>query len=409
MATPVLMPKQGITVESCFLSEWHVNEGDTVKVGTKLFSYETDKAAFDYDSEVEGVVLKILYEAGDIVDVLEPVIYIGEPGEEIDIDIELPVQDTPQTEDVKAVEVTQTQVVEPMTQMVSGEIFASPRAKNKAKKQNISLESLQGSGPEGRIIDRDVTLENVIIQTKPEISGAEFTMKPLSNMRRIIGKAMLHSLQTIAQLTHTLSFDATDMINYRKNLKLIEEEQNLPRITFNDMLVFALSRVLKDYPDLNAHFQNQTLKVFNHTHIGIAVDTERGLMVPTLFYADTLTLSEVSRQARELINASLAGNINPDLLTGGTFTVSNLGTLDIEHFTPIINPPQTGILGVNTITTQVKKDEYGRYVFYDAMGLSLTYDHQALDGADASRFLKDLKLYLESFSKKIEADMKGLK
>jgi len=409
MAIPVLMPKQGITVESCFLSEWHVSEGDSVSVGTKLFSYETDKAAFDYDSEVEGVVLKILYEAGDIVDVLEPVIYIGESGEKLDIESESPTKETPQPDVEKAVDVIPTPVVESVSRSTPGEVFASPRAKNKAIKQNIQLESLQGSGPEGRIIDRDVSLTNVKPHVKPEVSGAEFTIKPLSNMRRIIGKAMLHSLQTIAQLTHTLSFDATDMINYRKKLKLIEVEQNLPRITFNDMLVFALSRVLKNYPDLNAHFQNQALKVFNHTHIGIAVDTERGLMVPTLFYADTLTLSEVSIQARELINASLAGNINPDLLTGGTFTISNLGTLDIEHFTPIINPPQTGILGVNTITTQVKKDEYGRYVFYDAMGLSLTYDHQALDGADASRFLKELKGYLESFSKNIEIDTKGLK
>ncbi|MDI6452803.1 dihydrolipoamide acetyltransferase family protein [Peloplasma aerotolerans] len=409
MATPVLMPKQGITVESCFLSEWHVKENDVIEIGTVLFSYETDKAVFDYTSEVEGVVIKILYEQGEIVNVLEPVCYVGKPGEKVEVEIESEPKDKPKiVEDVKD-EIVNSKDVNHSNLNTSQNVFASPRAKGKANKQNIDIKSLRGTGPNGRIIERDVSYSNRMSSDLQTDNEQKFDIKPLSNMRKLIGKAMMNSLQNTAQLTHTLSFDATDIINYRKLLKLKEKEESLPKITLNDIIVYSVSRVLKSHMDLNAHFDNQELKVFNHMHIGIATDTKRGLMVPTLFNADTLSLSQMSIQAKSLINDCLAGSINPDLLSGASFTISNLGTLDIEHFTPIINPPQTGILGVNTITTQVKKDEYGRIVFFEAMGLSLTYDHQVIDGAGASRFLKELKEYLQDFTKNIESDPYGLR
>ncbi len=408
MANPVLMPKQGNTVESCFLSAWHVKENDNIEVGTILFSYETDKAVFDFPSEVEGTVLKLLYKEGEIVDVLTPVCYIGEPGEKIDVD-------SPTSSNEEASQVDQPkasasiQVEDIVESDSSSEHFASPRAKVKAQKQNIDIQTIKGSGPGGRVIDRDVSLENVGTAVVQVSGTQDYTVKSLSNMRKIIGKTMMKSLQNTAQLTHSLSFDATDIFSYRKELKRISEQQSLPRITFNDIMIYAVSRVLKKHMDLNAHFVNGELRVFEHVHMGIATDTPRGLMVPTLQYADTLSLVDISNQAKSLFSQCIAGNINPDLLTNASFTISNLGTLDIEHFTPIINPPQTGILGVNTISTKVKTDEHGRFVFYQAMGLSLTYDHQVLDGAGASRFLKDLKEYLQAFSKHIDSDPKGLK
>ncbi|MBN2300425.1 MAG: 2-oxo acid dehydrogenase subunit E2 [Acholeplasmataceae bacterium] len=402
MANQVLMPKQGNTVESCFLSNWHVKENDKVEVGTLLFSYETDKAVFEFLSEVDGVVLKLLYKEGEIVDVLSPVCYIGEPGETVDIKIkhmvDEPTEKTVETIDNQRVETTEDEKI-----VLSNNHFASPRAKAKAHKQNIDLNRIKGSGPNGRIIDRDISLS----KQNNDLAFAQdtsYTIKSLSNIRKIIGKTMMKSLQNTAQLTHTLSFDISDIVLFRKEII----KPNLPKITFNDILVYAVSRVLKNHIELNAHFIDGELRIFNHVHMAIATDTPRGLMVPVLKNVDMLTLSDISKQAKKLISQSVSGSINPDLLTGGSFTISNLGTLDIEHFTPIINPPQTGILGVNTITSRVKTDDMGRFVFYQAMGLSLTYDHQVIDGAGASRFLRDLKVYLESFSNHIKTEPFGL-
>jgi pyruvate dehydrogenase E2 component (dihydrolipoamide acetyltransferase) len=163
------------------------------------------------------------------------------------------------------------------------------------------------------------------------------------------------------------------------------------------MILFADSRTLGNHKDLNAHFLNDTIRYFHHVNLGIAVDTDRGLMVPTLFGADTLSLNELSIRAKQLAEECKSGSINPDLLRNGSFTVTNLGTLDIESFTPVLNPPQTGILGVNNIV-QRAREVNGEYEFYPAMGLSLTFDHRAIDGAPAARFLKELKTNLESFS-----------
>ncbi|MBR1780038.1 MAG: 2-oxo acid dehydrogenase subunit E2, partial [Oscillospiraceae bacterium] len=173
---------------------------------------------------------------------------------------------------------------------------------------------------------------------------------------------------------------------------------DLPNITYNDIILYAVSRVLKHHPSLNAHWlnENECIRYFDHVHLGMAVDTPRGLLVPTIFNADTKSLAEISKEAKELAAAAQNGSIAPDLLTGASFTVSNLGSLDIEMFTPVINPPQTGILGVDCMVDRVRVTD-GQISVYSAMGISLTYDHRALDGAPASRFLKDLKTSLEHF------------
>jgi len=221
---------------------------------------------------------------------------------------------------------------------------------------------------------------------------------------------MSESLSTMAQLTHTLSYDATDVLQFHASLKDQTTKDLLPKITLNDILLFAVSRVLKNYRDLNANLIGGTkMHYYNHMHIGIATDTPRGLVVPTLKNVDRMTLAEIATSSKELIAKAISGRIDPDLLKNGSFTISNLGTLDIEHFTPIINPPQTGILGVNTIMIRTKLDPSGLPVFYRAMGLSLTYDHRAIDGAGASRFLKELKEYLQTFSTRIAAEAIGLK
>ena len=183
--------------------------------------------------------------------------------------------------------------------------------------------------------------------------------------------------------------DMEKLFNLRATVSYTHLDVYKRQITYNDMILFAVSRVLKNHPVLNAHFLGDHIRYFDHVHLGVAVDTPRGLIVPTIFNADCKSLCEIAKESKELATAAQGGAISPDLLTGASFTISNLGTLDIEMFTPIINPPQTGILGVNCMVDRVRTVE-GQVTVYPAMGLSLTYDHRALDGAPASRFLKEL-------------------
>jgi pyruvate dehydrogenase E2 component (dihydrolipoamide acetyltransferase) len=217
---------------------------------------------------------------------------------------------------------------------------------------------------------------------------------------------MHESLSSMAQLTMDISFDATDIMKLRANLKKAKTSGYAEQLgismaetspTLNDIILFAVSRVLKNHRLCNAHYYSDKMVYFNTVNLGMAVDTPRGLMVPTIFSADRMTIADLSMQAKSLASDCQKGTISPDYLQGGTFTVTNLGTLGIESFTPVINPPQTCILGVNTITTAVKEVE-GKLVPYQSMKLSLTFDHRALDGAPAARFLRDLKEALENFS-----------
>lgn len=242
------------------------------------------------------------------------------------------------------------------------------------------------------------TAKRQVEELTPAAPAAGYEDVKLTNIRKVIAKSMHQSLSEMAQLTHTVSFDATCIMNYRRQLKLAAEKLDVPNITLNDIMLYAVSRVLLRHPDLNAHYLGDSIRRFRHVNLGVAVDTPRGLMVPTLFNADEKSLREISSEAKALIAACQEGSINPDLLQGGSFTVSNLGSLGIEHFTPVINPPQTGILGVCGITEHVRTGKDGGISVYPAMGLSLTYDHRALDGAPASRFLAELKTALESFT-----------
>jgi pyruvate dehydrogenase E2 component (dihydrolipoamide acetyltransferase) len=204
---------------------------------------------------------------------------------------------------------------------------------------------------------------------------------------------MRESLSASAQLMLHSSFDATNIIDFRKSLEIANKPNNTLNITVTDIIICAVSRVILKHKSINAHFLGDRIVRFSNAHIGVAVDTPRGLLVPTIRNANCLSLKELSRQAKVLFEKCRQGIIDPDLLKGASFTISNLGGLGIEMFTPILNPPQTGILGVCCVIERTKEGQV-----YPAMGLSLTFDHQALDGADAARFLKDLVQYLERFS-----------
>lgn len=423
MATAVIMPRQGQSVESCIIGEWFKKVGDPVQEGDILFSYETDKSSFEEPAKQAGTLLAIFYGADDDVPCLTTVGVIGEPGEsyaEFAPDQAAGTAEAPAAE-APAVEAPAAAVAAAPAAQAEGAALrgVSPRARNAAERLHVDPAQAQPTGPNGRVIERDIKAlaqasrtgtglggrvtaadqaAAAAAQAAPAVQGAdtEYQDVKLPNIRKVIAKSMFQSLSTMAQLTHTTSFDATCIMNFRKGLKAAPEQLQVPNITLNDIILFAASRVLPKHPDLNAHFLEDKMRYFRHVNLGIAVDTPRGLMVPTLMRAEEKSLKEIAAEAKALAAACQDGSINPDLLQGASFTVSNLGTLGIEHFTPVINPPQTGILGVDCIVERVRTVD-GQIAVYPAMGLSLTYDHRALDGAPASRFLQDMRAALENF------------
>ena len=400
-AKAVIMPKAGITVESCIIGEWLKQVGDQVKVGDILFTYETDKASFECESTAEGELLAIFYNEGDEVPCLENVCAVGPHGEPTDClkpgaVVEAPVVAAAVEAPVAAAEEA------PIAAAVAG-APVSPRAAKLAKAHGVDPTLAVGTGPNGRIIERDVLK---LIANPPAVTAAPVAAAPaaeeykdvkFSGIRRAISKSMTTSLHTMAQLTHNTSFDATEILAYRKALKAAGGEY--AGITIGDIILYAVSRTLLNHPDLNANMlDDNSIRLFSHVNLGVAVDTPRGLMVPTIVHADEMSLLDISKAVKELAAQCREGNINPDKLSGGSFTVSNLGSLGVESFTPVINPPQTGILGVCGTIDRVRKAADGSIDIYPAMGLSLTYDHRAVDGTPAAKFQQELGRNLEHFT-----------
>ena len=419
MANKVIMPRQGQSVESCIITKWHKKEGDKVSVGDILFTYETDKSTFDEESKFEGVLLKIYHGEEDDVPCLEDVCVIGEAGEKVEDSPKQDKQDEikePVKEKTEEKTVDAESVAGIKAERKEGEFLrVSPRARNLAATLGIDPSLATATGAEGRIIERDINelAKSGVFALKEEESKSiaaqpaaeeraedksEYVDVKMSNLRKVIAKAMTSSLTNAAQLTHNASFDATEIMNLRKKLKPKAEKGEINNITLNDMVMYAVSRVLTRHKDLNANLINgDTMRYYSHVNLGMAVDTPRGLLVPVLKNADKMSLNEMAGALKNLAKQAQAGTINPDLLKDGSFTVSNLGSFGVESFTPVINAPQTGILGVNTITTRVRETEKGIET-YPCMTLSLTYDHRALDGAPASKFLREVCDALENFS-----------
>ena len=405
MAQVVIMPKIGITVTECILTTWYKNVGDKVEVGDPLFAYETDKTAIDEVAETAGILLDRFYEEGDVVDVLTDVCVIGEEGESYERSA-APAEEAAPAEQTATVEQAAAPVATPAAPVAAnaptaGGAPVSPRAKTAAKRLGVEdFSGITPTGPEGRIVAKDVEHAAASGVVAPAATSAAPAMastdilayreEKLSTVRKAIARAMTASLTDIAQLTLNSSFDASGILALRKKCK---DNEEFAGITLNDMVVHAVSKVLPAFPELNAHLVDGNMRYFENVNVGIAVDTERGLLVPAVTAAQNRSLLNISNEIKDLAEAAKTGKINPDLLNCGTFAISNLGTFGIESFTPVINPPQTGILGVDTITYRMRADGSS----YPAMGLSLTFDHRAIDGAPAARFLQAVARYLENF------------
>lgn len=402
MSTTITMPQKGLTEESAVIAEWYVKEGDTVAVGAPLFAIETGKATFDVESEAAGTVLGIFCAEGDDVPIKAPVCVIGEPGESFE---------RPEGAAAPAPAVEKTEAPAPaaapaaVPEAKDNKDFASPRAKAAAERAGVDWHDAAATGAEGRVIERDIA-DLAAGRTAPRKAAAiaaaaaeeEFTVTKNSGIRKVIAQNMHDSLASMAQLSMTAYFDCKELFEYRAKVKAMGEKLGYPNISINDMILFAVSRTVLDYPLFNAHFSDKETTIWKHVHVGVATNTDRGLMVPTLRYADLKSLNEISTEAKALSKACRENTISPDQLSGGTITVTNLGNNGISTFTPVINPPQTAIIGVCSPEWRMRPDAEGKPEMYRAMGISLTFDHRAVDGAPAAEFLHNFCERLENFS-----------
>jgi pyruvate dehydrogenase E2 component (dihydrolipoamide acetyltransferase) len=452
MATPIAMPRQGNSVESCTITAWHKQKGDSVKKGDELFSYETDKASFEFEAPEDGTLLEIFCAADADVPVLSTVAVLGQPGEDIAALCPATAQQPAAPQQATPAPTAPTATTPPPAaptpsapQPADATHHAvSPRARAAAQIKGVDTASLNGSGPKGRVIERDVVdavsrgafmtksaaaaldkgdvvmpssgsgmggrirlaeLLSAQAPTTPAAAtpttasnAAEYSESKLSKMRTLIAERMMGSLQSSAQLTMTASADATQLLAYRAQLKSAGEALGLSSITINDLVAYAVSRVLPRFTDVNATLQDSLLRRYSAVHLAMAVDTERGLMVPVVRHADRLCLNDLAQALKLKAVQCQQGSVNPDDLSGGTFTISNLGAFGVESFTPVLNPPQVAILGVNTITQRPAQAADGTLCLKPMLGLSLTIDHRALDGAPAARFLKALVTAVENFN-----------
>jgi len=488
------MPRQGNTVESCIITDWKVPEGSTVTNETVICEVETDKASFEVPAGAAGTVLKLLHAAGDDVPVLQPIAVIGAPGENWQSVLGSTGQkgagnsesgSEPYTNaqgQQKTIPASEVPVAASSNIPVSpyGAVSGiSPRAKNLAAREALPLEMVpslagtSGTGPGGRIIERDVM---AALQNRPLLTAAakaampktipqagsgiggrvtsadvaavadvaaaadratasgqpspfpisqpitprsistegNITETPIKGIRKIIADRMFKSLAETAQFTLNMSAPALKLQETRSRIKTqaeYAEELGLSKVSINDLILFAAARTLPRFPFMNAHKTGDTLRIFERVHLAVAVDTPKGLMVPVIRNANLLSLTQISSEAKRLAAACQNGTANPDELSGSTFTVTNLGSLGVSGFTPVINYPEVAILGVCNIemkpvaVTQAAAQIAAQTAampaanscncdcgvrFEPQIGFSLTINHQAVDGAPAARFLKAL-------------------
>ena len=420
MAIPLILPKQGQSVETCAIVGWKKNVGDAVKTGDVLCEVETDKASFEIESPADGTLLAIYREAGSQVPVLETIAMIGKPGEKVERPPEIgAAAAVSSSAPALGPSTASTMEAVPSLAPPGRKIAASPRARAFAAASSVALIGIRGTGPGGRIIERDVRQaiadrgrnpgavaaaarprpaagSQPTLQLAPLPSGDVREMK-VTGVRKLIADRMLASVTTTAQLTLNASADARVLQDFRARFKESPEAMGLRNVTINDMVLFAVSHALRQHPDLNAHFSGDVIRQFASVHLGFAVDTPRGLVVPTIRNAEALGLRAIAEEASRLAAACREGRISADKLVGATFTVTNLGGLGVESFTPVLNPPQVGIIGIGSIVLRATQGAGGSVNYIPHIGLSLTINHQVVDGAPGARFLQTLSGLIARF------------
>ena len=423
MAIPIQMPKLSDTMEEGLILKWLKREGDRVQPGEALAEVETDKANMELETFDEGTLLKILVEAGQRVPVGAPIAVLGEPGEDISgILAELSValaakakeaEKSPETGTAEKVEVSVAGVSaelapaeEVKVAAAPGKVKASPLARKLALEHGLDLRGVQGSGPEGRIVKRDV--EALLAQrgaaettttpegslqpaAQPVVATEDYEDIPLSMMREAVAKRMVQSKAPVPHFYLTVEVDMDALVELRESLKDVGDV----KISYNDIIVKAVALNLRRHPEVNASFQGNVIRRYKRVHVGVAVAVEEGLITPVVRDCDGKSLGQIAREIRELSERARQRKLRPEEYTGATFTVSNLGMYGIEAFSAVINPPEGAILAVGAIVEKPVVKE-GAIVVGHRARLTLSCDHRVIDGATGAQFLMDLKQMLEN-------------
>lgn len=401
MAVEVVMPKLGMAMKEGTVSVWNKTVGDAVGKGEPIASVSSEKIEIDVESPAEGTVLQIAVPEGEGVPPGTVICYIGIPGEEI-----ATVTKIQETEGKKVASV-QLEQTEPkhQTRAARDRIKISPVARKMAEAGGLDIENIQGTGPGGRITKEDV--QEVLKQARttkveqvkePEPASvktvAETQQIPVTGIRKVIAERMYDSLQKSAQLTINMKVDVTKVITLQKETAELVQNRYDNKLTITDFIARAVVLSLQQHLQMNSAYIDDKIHVYKQVHIGMAVALERGLVVPVIKEADKLTLIDLSKNIKTLATKARKGQLSHEEMQGSTFTISNLGAYGVDHFTPVLNPPEAGILGVGAV--------YDTPVFVgenierrSILPLSLTFDHRVLDGAPAAAFLQTVKKFLE--------------
>ena len=403
MAQRIIMPKQGLQMTEGIINQWLLHEGDEVKEGQPLLEIETDKLSITIDSTATGTILKLLFDEGDSVPVADTIAYVGPAG--TDISAFLNAGSAPAAAAAPAAETAPAAAAPaaaaPAATRAPGEkVFASPRAKALAAEKGYDLAAIPASGPDGLIIERDVLAYTpapvavpapaAVKPAAPVADEALETVIPLKGMRKIIAQRMHDSLHDLAQANHRMEVDMTECVHLREQLKAMNV-----KVSYNDIVIRCVAKALTEFPMMNSSMTDTAIIQKHYVNVGMAVATDTGLLVPVIKGCDKLSLSQISEKARDLGKRTKEGGLNPDELTGGTFTVTNLGMFGVDSFTAVINAPEAGILAVGQMKKRPVVLDDDSIVARPMMWLSLTYDHRIVDGAPAAQFLKRIKELLE--------------
>jgi len=410
MATKVVMEALSPTMEEGRLVEWKKNEGESVAVGDVLAEVETDKAVMELVARTGGTLLKQLVAAGATVPVSSPVGWIGSPGEMVDgggsegprgggaaASAPAPAAPTEPTPAVAAIAPPASPSI-PAATPPGTRVKASPLARKIAADTGVDLSTVSGSGPEGRVIKRDLATAGEAVRrsagppVRPAASAA-FEDIPLTQIRKTIAKRLVQSIGPIPTFYLTSEVDMERVAEARGALNEAAGEQG--KVSFNDIVLKAVATALQQHPQCNAWWQDDHVRVWHEVHLGMAVAIEDGLITPVIRNAEAKSLREIGSEARDLAKRARERKLKPEEYTGSTFSVSNLGMFDIEHFTAIINPPEAGILAIGSIAA-VPAAVNGEVRVRRRMRMTLSCDHRVIDGATGAQFLKTLKLLLEN-------------
>jgi len=381
MAFKVIMPQLGLTMTEGTIIQWFKAEGDPVRQGEQLYEFETDKAVMQVEAQADGVLGKVLVGEGVAVSIGGTVAWIVAPGEEIPEEI---------AEEVSCPKAPVPVVMAPPAEAEGrGErVRASPVARRLAEEAELDLATVQGTGPGGRITKEDV--EQALAQMKgPPPPAAVAVGVPLTGLRAVIARRMAESAHTTAAVTLTTEVDAGELVALRETLRA-----EIEGVSYNDLFILIVARALRAFPFMNARLQGEAIEQLTEVHVGLTVEAERGLVVPVIRHADRKSLRQIAQERRELVEQARVGQATPDDLTGSTFTLTNLGMYGVDAFTPLINLPETAVLGVGRIAERPVVRQ-GQMVARPTLWLSLTFDHRLVDGAPAARFLQHIGRLVE--------------